>query len=105
MWYSLNEVTSIKDNASIIFGDTKMHFYMDVYNLCISHPNKTIWLALADVKACFCLLWIHPDLTGAFGFYADEYYCIATAMVFGLTGSHSNEPSNCFLLPLPASPI
>ncbi len=40
-------------------------------------------MALADVKAYFRLGRIHPDLTGAFGFYTDNYYFIATAMVFG----------------------
>ena len=48
---------------------------------------------MADVKACFCFLRIHPDLTGAFGFMAGGYYNIATAMVFGSTTSASSwEP-------------
>ena len=42
---------------------------------------------MADIKACFCFPRIHPNLTGAFGFVADGYYNLATAMVFGSTTS------------------
>jgi hypothetical protein len=89
----LNELTSVTDEAGITFGDTKMLFYTDVYNLRISNPYEPILLALADVKACFRFGRIHPDLTGAFGFYADDFYCLATAMVFGSnTSATSWEP-------------
>ena len=89
----LNKITSVHDEAQITFGDTKMLFYTDVYNLRISYPEVPILLALADVKACFRFGRIHPDLTGAFGFYADQYYCLATAMVFGSnTSATSWEP-------------
>lgn len=89
----LNELTSVTDEAGITFGDTKMLFYTDVYNLRISNPDEPILLALADVKACFRFGRIHPDLTGAFGFYADDLYCLATAMVFGSnTSATSWEP-------------
>ena len=92
----LNDITSVADEAEITFGDTKMRFYTDVYNLRISHPLEPILLALADVKACFRFGRIHPDLTGAFGFCADEYYCLATAMVFGSnTSATSWEPFRC----------
>jgi len=64
----LNDLTSVQDEAAITFGDTKMLFYTDVYNLRITYPEDRIWLALADVKACFRFGRIHPDLTGAFGF-------------------------------------
>jgi len=48
---------------------------------------------MADVKACFRFPRIHPDLTGAFGFLADAFYCLATAMVFGSVASASSwEP-------------
>ena len=50
-------------------------------------------MALADVKACFRFPRIHPDLTGAFGFLTGDYFCLATAMVFGSnTSSSSWEP-------------
>jgi hypothetical protein len=89
----LNEITSVADEAEITFGDTKMLFYTDIYNIRISYPKDPILLALADVKACFRFGRIHPDLTGAFGFCADQYYCLATAMVFGSnTSATSWEP-------------
>jgi hypothetical protein len=49
-----------------------------------------ILLGLADVKACFRYPRIHADLTGAFGFIADEVYNLARAMGFGLTASASS---------------
>ena len=50
-------------------------------------------MTLADIKACFRYLRIHPDLTGAFGFIAQKYYCLAVAMVFGSnTSAVSWEP-------------
>ncbi len=55
----------------------------------ISYPTATILLGLADVKARFRYPRINIDLTGAFGFIADELYNHATAMVFGLTASAS----------------
>ncbi len=89
----LNELTSITDEAAITFGGTKMRFYTDVYNLRISNPVEPILMALTDVKACFRFGRIHPDLTGAFGFFADNLYCVATAMVFGSnTSATSWEP-------------
>lgn len=89
----LNELTLTADEAVITFGDTKIVFYLDIYNLRISYPDAPILLALADVKACFRFGRIHPDLTGAFGFLAVDFYCIATAMVFGSNTSASSwEP-------------
>jgi hypothetical protein len=38
----LNEITSVEDEAEIVFGDTKMHFYGDVYNLRISYPYDSV---------------------------------------------------------------
>jgi hypothetical protein len=48
---------------------------------------------MGKIKACFQSTRIHADLTGAFGFIADDYYNLATAMVFGSTTSASSwEP-------------
>ena len=59
----------------------------------ISFPEEVIYLALADVKACFRFQRIHPDLTGAFGFLVHDFYCLAVAMVFGSNTSASSwEP-------------
>jgi hypothetical protein len=69
---------------------SKSQIYMDIYNKRISYPSATILLGLADVKAYFQYPRIHADLTGAFGFIADELYNLATAMVFGSTASASS---------------
>ncbi len=73
-----------------MFGHVKSQIYMDIYNMRISYPTATILLGLTDVKACFRYPRIHADLTGAFGFIADELYNLATAMVFSLTASASS---------------
>ncbi len=49
-----------------------------------------ILLGLANVKACLQSPRINADLTGAFGFIADELYNLTTTMVFGLTLSVSS---------------
>jgi hypothetical protein len=87
----LNEHTPTDDEAPITFGITKMQFYIWVYNMRISFPDTVILAAMADVKACFRFPRIHPDLTGAFGFLADAFYCLATAMVQLRVGSLSIE--------------
>jgi hypothetical protein len=56
----------------------------------ISCPTAMILLGLADSKACFRYPRINADLTGAFGFIADELYNLAGAMVFGSTASASS---------------
>ena len=86
----MNQVTPVAQEAPVMFGHVKSQIYMDIYNTRISYPNSTILLGLADVKACFRFPRIHADLTGAFGFIADELYNLATAMVFGSTASASN---------------
>ncbi len=72
------------------FGHVKSQIYMDIYNMHISYLTAMILLGLADVKACFRYPRIHANLTGAFGFIADELYNLATAMVFGSTASASS---------------
>jgi hypothetical protein len=47
-------------------------------------------LGMADIKAYFCFGRIHADLTGAFGFIADNPYNLVTAMIFGSTTSASS---------------
>jgi hypothetical protein len=53
----------------------------------ISYPLAIILLAIGDIIACFqfARIQIHTDLMGACGFIADDYYNLATAMVFGST--------------------
>ncbi len=86
----MNQVTPVAKEAPVTFGHVKSQIYMDIYNTRISYPTATILLGLADVKACFRYPRIHADLTGAFGFIADELYNLATAMVFCLTASASS---------------
>ncbi len=57
----------------------------------MSHPNKIIYLSLADITACFRFPRISADLTGAFGFIAENLYFISTSHVFG-----SNTSASCW---------
>jgi hypothetical protein len=86
----MNQVTPLSQEAPVTFGHVKSQIYMDIYNMRISYPTAMILLGLADVKACFRYPRIYADLTGAFGFIADELYNLAMAMVFGLTASASS---------------
>ena len=89
----MNDVTSTDYEADITFGTVEQDFYRWIYNLRVTYPDTEIYLATLDVKACFRYPRINPDLTGAFGFFADEYFCLATAMVFGSnTSATSWEP-------------
>ena len=86
----LNEITSKEDEAEITFGHAKKKFYRDIFNIRASHPEASILLGLADVKACFRFPRMYPDLTGAFGLMSAGLYCLATAMVFGSNTSASS---------------
>ena len=89
----MNDITPVAKESPITFGHVKMHLFIDIYNMRISYPNERILIALADIKACFRFSRIHADLTGAFGFLADDLYNLATAMVFGSTTSASSWES------------
>ena len=65
----MNEITPTEDEPDVTFGMAKILFYQYLYNLRVSFPTEVIFLALADIKACFRYPRIHPDLTGAFGFW------------------------------------
>ncbi len=86
----MNQVTLVAQESAVTFGHVKSQIYTDIYNMRISYPTATIILGVADVKGCFRYPRIHTDLTGAFGFIADELYNLATAMVFGSTASASS---------------
>jgi hypothetical protein len=86
----MNQVTPVAQEAPVTFGHVKSQIYMDIYNTRISYPTATVLLGLANVKVCFRYPRNHADLTGAFGFIADELYNLATAMVFGSTESASS---------------
>jgi hypothetical protein len=86
----MNQVTPVAQEAPVTFGHVKSQIYRYIYNKRISYPTATFLLGLADVKVCFRYPRIHADLTGAFGFIADELYNLTTAMVFGSTVSASS---------------
>ncbi len=44
--------TSIPRSTSDAWSHVKSQIYMVIYNTCISYPTATIFLGLADVKAC-----------------------------------------------------
>jgi hypothetical protein len=69
-----------------------MNLLIRIYNWRISYPRMKIFLALADITAYFRFLRIHADLTGAFGFMAENLFFLAS-MVFGSNASVSSwEP-------------
>ena len=91
--FVLNEITNNDFEAAITFGDVKMRLFIAIYNWRVSFPTSYILLAALDVKACFRFARIHADLTGAFGFQAQDMCFLATSMVFGhITSSPSWEP-------------
>jgi hypothetical protein len=70
-----------------------MKLLISIYNWRISFPNETIYVALADITACFRFPRMAADLTGAFGFVADAMYFLVTSHVFGSNTSCSSwEP-------------
>ena len=94
----------------ITFGHTKKKFLTDIYNARISFPDRIILLAMADIKACFRHGRLHPDLTGAFGFNAEQYYYLATAMELDprlrlLAGKHFVEASRLYHVCMRTVPI
>jgi hypothetical protein len=89
----MNQITPVDQESPVIFGHVKLQIYIDIYNTRISYPTLVILIALANIKASFRFTRIHADLTGAFGFLADDLYNLATAMVFGLIASASSWES------------
>ena len=89
----LNEVTPTEFEAVIDFGQAKVKLLTDIYNWRVSFPDSTIFIALADITACFRFARIMADITGAFGFMADNLYFLSTSHVFGSNTSASSwEP-------------
>jgi hypothetical protein len=86
----MNQVMPVTQKVPITFCHVKIQIYIDIYNTQFSYPTAIILLRMAGNKACFCFERIHADLTGAFGFIADNLYNLATAMVFGSTTSASS---------------
>jgi hypothetical protein len=88
-----NKITTTKFEANITFGLAKLKLLQRIYNWRVSHRDSKIYLALADITACFHFPRIHPDIMGAFGFMAKDLYFLATSMVFSSNTSASSwEP-------------
>jgi hypothetical protein len=83
-------MTPIENEAGIDLGRAKMKFLISIYNWRISYPDKTINVALADITACLCFPRILADITGAFGFVADDLFFLMTSHVFGSNTSASS---------------
>jgi hypothetical protein len=49
----LNHETSMDSEAVIDFGQAKTRLLINIYNWHVSCPDKIIYLALADITACF----------------------------------------------------
>ena len=79
----LNDVTNREDEAEIDFGKAKLNLLINIYNWRISYPKEKIYLALADVTACYRYPRLSADVAGAFGFIAEGKYFVSTSMVFG----------------------
>jgi hypothetical protein len=89
----LNEFTPTKFEANINCGNSKMNLLIRIYNWRISYLRIKIFLALADIIACFRFPRIHADLTGSFGFMTEYLFFLLMSMVFGLNASASSwEP-------------
>ncbi len=67
------------------WDDTQVNYWTKGDGRALSFSNS-----MADIKAGFRFGRTHADLTGAFGFIADNLYNLATAMVFGSTTSASS---------------
>jgi hypothetical protein len=66
----LNNTTTTNFETFITFGKAKLKYLQWIYNWRIIHPNSKIYVALADITACFRFLRIHADVIRAFGFMA-----------------------------------
>ena len=79
----LNHESSTDSKAVINFGQAKTRLLIIICNWRVSYPNETIYLALANITACFRFLRISANVMGAFGFMAEDLYFTSTSHVFG----------------------
>jgi hypothetical protein len=86
----LNQVTPTKNKATIDFGMAKTKLLTNIYNWRISFPDEVIYLALANITACFCFPRIPANIAGAFGFIAEAFYFVSTSHIFGCNTSASS---------------
>ena len=92
----LKNVTTTKLEATINFGKSKLDLLINIYNWRINFPRDIIFLVLLDITACFHFPRLSCDITGAFGFMAQNRYFLSTIHVFGSNTSDSSwEPLRC----------
>ena len=91
----MKNMTPTEEEAEVTFGLVKILLYWLIYILRVSFPDEVIYLALADIKACFRFPRIHPDLAGAFGFMTTTLYCLAIAVMFCSNTSVSSWKPFC----------
>ena len=85
----MHNMTPSGEDIKVTFGLVKILFYWLIYNQRACFPGKVIYLALADIKACFRFLRIHPDLAGTFGFM--EKVCIVSQLLWCLVPTHQHH--------------
>ncbi len=78
----VNHVTPMDHKATIDFGTMMTKLLTNIYNWRISFPDEVIYLALANITACFCFPRISADVAGAFSFLAKAFYFVSTSHVF-----------------------
>ncbi len=86
----LNQVTQTNHEATIDFGTAKTKLLTNICNWHISILNKVIYLALANITACFCFPRISADVAGESGFLAKAFYFVSTSHVFSSNTSASS---------------
>jgi hypothetical protein len=86
----LNHKTPTDFEAIIDFGKAKMNLLINIYNWRVSYPPEMIYLALANITACFCFPRISADVVGAFGYVAENKYFVSSSHVFGSNTSASS---------------
>ncbi len=67
-----------------------MNLLINIYNWRVSYPREMIYLALADITACFRFPRISADIVGAFGYVAENKYFVSSSHVFGSNTSASS---------------
>jgi hypothetical protein len=92
----LNDVTTTKIEANIIFGAAKLKLLQRIYNLRASHLKRKTFLALVDICACFRVPRVHADLRGVldvwlrnFTFWQHAWFLDPTLQL--VVGNHFKE--------------
>jgi hypothetical protein len=78
-----NNLVSNDNKPTIIFGSAWSNFLCSIYNLCITYPDKEIYLMDYDVVAAFCQVKYHPNVISAKAYSAGWYLFVPTGSTFG----------------------